>query len=151
MSSRKRKSPGCNLGGDVTRDGVRHNHSTASRGQDATDSAIIWHAGRVVGEVREENGERVFQKRVRGSVHLLRAPRAAAWDVTALHEAERLGATGVLIIDVETGREYRAPLATVWAKGWEFNRGHGRQWALRLEAFNRPEEPAQLSLFEGTA
>lgn len=150
MTRKKRSRPA------DTPDGRRQGAGTLVTSNDTTadpnsTTILIWHAGRVVGEVREENGERVFQKRVRASVHVLRSPRAIAWGVTALHEAERLGATGVLVIDVETGREYRAPLATVWAKGWEFDRGHGRQWALRLEAFNRAEEPAQLSLFEGTA
>lgn len=150
MSKQRKSRPAGSPDGRRRDAGTLVNHHSSTAGPNFT-TILVWHAGRVVGEVREENGARVFQKRVRGSVHFLRSPRAVAWDLTALHEAERLGATGVLVIDTETGREYRAPLSTVWAKGWAFDRGHGRQWALRLDIFNRPEEPAQLPLFGGMA
>lgn len=66
---------------------VRHlNSSTRAQRAKAADSALIWHAGRVVGEVTPA-GE--FQKRVRGSIHILQKPRAIAWDVDALREAEQ--------------------------------------------------------------
>lgn len=82
--SRSGRQPGAAV--TATRDSVRPQQCTPGRGTNATDSVIIWHGGRVIGEVTAA-GE--FQKRVRGSVHFLRSPRAVAWDIDALREAEQ--------------------------------------------------------------
>ncbi|WP_376793085.1 hypothetical protein [Thermoflexus sp.] len=95
--------------------------------------------GRPVGEVRDG----VFRKHVRASVHMLRRPPAWALDVESLADAERLGARVVEIVDVETGFRYRASVARIREKGFELDRGHGRQIALELEewAVEHPKQP----------
>lgn len=92
----------------------------------------------------------VFYKSVKGSKHFLRTPRAIAFDVSTLHDAEAAGAHHVEVTDMETGKTYRAAVSTIWAKGWEFNRGFGRQWGVPLAEWNRDNQEAgaaQLSLW----
>ena len=74
-----------------------------------------------------------FIKSVRGSVHMLKVPRGWACDVSALKEAERLGAKWLVIVDDETETRYRATLATFLRDGIPVNRGFGAQLALPLE------------------
>ena len=107
-------------------------------------STPIFVGARAVGHVAGDT----FYKRVRGSAHFLRTPRAIAFDESTLRDAERAGARYVEVTDAETGRVYRAPFSLIWAKGFTVNRGHGEQRALVLAEFNRPAEtPAQLPLF----
>jgi len=105
--------------------------------------------GRVVGEVRDG----VLRKTVRRSVHFLRYPRAIAWDLVTLEQAERLGATRCEVADAETGDTYSASLAAFWREGVRLNRGHGDQVALPLDrwAVARPGEAVgqQLALALG--
>lgn len=100
--------------------------------------------GRVIGEVVGD----VFHKRVRGSAHFLHTPRAIAFDFVSLDEAERAGARYAQVEDVETGKVYRAAIATIRARGFGVNRGHGRQVALPLSEWRLGDEPlaAQLVL-----
>jgi hypothetical protein len=106
--------------------------------------------GKVIGEVRN----RTFQKHIRGSVHLLREPRAVGFDISALRDAERAGADGIAIFDDETGNAYRATFRHFWRKSFSVRRGHGDQVAMRLSEFNKPDDaptpsnkPVQPSLF----
>jgi len=103
--------------------------------------------GRVVGVV--DGG--VFCKSVRGSIHQLRVPPAWCLDVGSLADAEAAGAVRVEIRDVESGCVYRADIALIRRRGFEFDRGHGVQVGLALALWDcqRPGEPAarQLCLF----
>ena len=74
----------------------------------------------------------VFHKNVIGSKHMLRRPPAWAFDLETLDQAEQAGARWVRVRDAETGREYEAAIAYIRAKGFDVNRGHGRQVALPL-------------------
>jgi len=74
----------------------------------------------------------VFHKNVIGSKHMLRKPPAWAFDISTLDQAEIAGARTVQIRDMESGREYVAPIATIRARGFLVTRGHGRQVALGL-------------------
>ena len=94
-------------------------------------------AGRVVGVVKEHE----LVKKVQQSKHLLRSPRGWAIDAYALSIARTLGAVGVRVEDTETGKTYRADLATIDAHGWPFDRGHGRQIALPLHYWQLQGEP----------
>jgi hypothetical protein len=85
-------------------------------------------AGRVVGVVKQHE----LVKKVQQSKHLLRSPRGWAIDAYALSIARTLGAVGVRVEDTETGKTYRADLATIDAHGWQFDRGHGEQIALPI-------------------
>jgi hypothetical protein len=101
--------------------------------------------GRVVGEVRGGT----FYKTARASVHFLRRPAGIALDLGSLADAEDAGARYVEIFDRETGRHYHAAISTIRARGFELDRGFGRQVALPLDAWARDAEPAgeQLALF----
>ncbi len=99
-------------------------------------------AGRIVGMVRDHE----LVKRVQESKHLLRSPRGWAIDAYALSVARTLGAVGVRIEDTETGKTYRADLATLDAHGWAFDRGHGRQIALPLHYWQVVGMPVQDAL-----
>jgi hypothetical protein len=100
--------------------------------------------GRVVGEVRGD----VFTKHIVGSKHMLRRPLAIALDLGSLADAEDAGARYVEIFDSETGRHYQAAVSTIRARGFELDRGFGRQVALLLSEWRRDAEPAgeQLAL-----
>lgn len=142
----KKKSPGCYPGS--TTDTALAAHITSDYSTSgAANSIPIFVNGSVIGQV---DGD-VFRKTIRGSVHMLRRPRAIAFDVSTLRDAEAAGARFVLVHDSDSGQDYRAPLSTVWAKGFRVSRGWGDQWALRVERFNEDEKPAQLRLFGGTA
>ena len=100
-------------------------------------------AGRIVGMVRDHE----LVKRVQESKHLLRSPRGWAIDAHALTVARTLGAIAVRIEDTETGKIYRADLATLDAHGWTFDRGYGRQIALPLHFWQLQGAPIQAALF----
>jgi hypothetical protein len=93
----------------------------------------------------------VFVKQVEASRHFLYKPRAIAFDVSTLHDAEAAGATRVEVTDTETGRAYASTMAEIWANGFRVSRGFGEQWALPIGQWRRPGEQAvqQLSLFGG--
>lgn len=80
--------------------------------------------------------------------HQLRHPPAWAIDQSILVQAERLGATLVVIRERGGDRLWAAPIATFWLHGIRIERGHGEQVALPL-AFWRVQqscEPQQLLL-----
>ena len=110
-------------------------------------STAIYVGRKVVGHV---NGSR-FMKRVEGSKHFLLKPRAIAFDVSTLHDAEAAGAIRVEVIDTETGRGYTSSVVEIWANGFRVNRGFGEQWAMLIGKWRLSGEKAvqQLSLFGG--
>ena len=106
-----------------------------------------------------------FYKTIVGSKHMLRSPRAIAFDLSTLDAAERAGASHVAVTDSETGKTYRAPIADIRRYGFPVARGHGRQVGLTLDRYsvdgetpeaaqrvaatNQERKEAQLSLFGG--
>lgn len=104
--------------------------------------------GRVIGQT--------WVKGVRGSVHMLKAPRGWAVDRGDLAVAESLGATCLEVCDLESGKVYRARLDMLRRKGLSLQRGCGAQVALPLGYWAVDGEPsdaepagaAQLGLFE---
>jgi hypothetical protein len=101
--------------------------------------------GKVVGEVSGD----IFTKRLRGSVHFLHYPPAISFDIASLREAEDAGARSVKVVDTESKRVYLSPISTIWTKGFEIDRGYGRQIALVIELWSRGDKQAdnQLSLW----
>lgn len=91
---------------------------------------------KIVGDVRGET----FYKNVLASKHFLRVPRAIAFDVSSLTDAESAGARFVEIRDAESGRVFRQSIATIRAKGFRVARGFGEQVALALEFWNRDND-----------
>jgi hypothetical protein len=98
--------------------------------------------GHVVGEVRGDT----FYKTVSGARHFLRQPAAIAFDVQSVKDAEAAGAGYLEVLNADNGKVYRAPMGTLWAKGFRLNRGYGEQLALALGEWNRGEVPEQLPL-----
>lgn len=136
----------------VSRSATMHNPQTP-----------IYCNGKPIGEVKGT----VFHKTITGSKHLLRQPRAIAFDRSTLTDAEAAGATTARIYDRETGTAYTATLDRIRSEGFKVARGYGNQWALALDKWsaNGQKPPAdvkaaatnqeigdlQLSLFGGAA
>lgn len=101
---------------------------------------------KIIGYVEHET----FYKNLIASKHFLRVPRAIAFDVASLNDAERAGARFVQITDTESGRVFRQSIATIRAKGFRVARGFGEQIALALDDFTRDDEPlvTQLNFLE---
>ena len=78
----------------------------------------------------------VFRKSISGSKHILRSPRAIAFDRSTLRDAERDGAVWVEVTDDETRTVYTARIADIWTHGFAVNRGYGDQIALALQRFS---------------
>ena len=97
----------------------------------------IWVGNRIVGDVEEEE----FIKKVNGSVHFLHRPPAIAFDILSLEKAKDAGATSVRVIDVETDKSYRAPISTIFSKGFRFNRGYGEQVGLEFQHWQSGDGP----------
>ncbi len=91
--------------------------------------APIYCNGKAIGKV--ECG--VFHKTITGSKHLLRRPKAIAFDVSTLRDATQAGATLARVYDRETGNAYTATLERIREKGAPLTRGYGQQWYLPLE------------------
>ena len=100
---------------------------------------------KVVGHVRHG----VFSKSIVGSKHLLREPRAIAFDVSSLEDAQNAGAQMVRVRDTETEITYQTAISTIWKRGFQFDRGWGEQIALPLDKWSQPGQPQQLPLFPG--
>jgi hypothetical protein len=106
-------------------------------------STPIFAGRQVIGLVEGDT----FRKNVRASVHQLRRPRAWAFDVDSLDQAERCGAKFAEIHDCETGRTWRASIATIRARGFRLSRGFGEQVGLLLDDFGKDDAPGfQLAL-----
>ncbi len=98
---------------------------------------LIFAGTQRVGRVRDG----VFYKNV-DERHLLRRPPAIAWDMRAWEQAKAAGAIRVCVCVRETGREYRADVTTVEARGFRFDRGWGQQIALPLTLFDGAKKDA---------
>ncbi|MFN8469337.1 MAG: hypothetical protein U0X20_27520 [Caldilineaceae bacterium] len=77
-----------------------------------------------------------FRKTITGTRHMLRTPRAIAFDRSTLDDAEKAGATHVSVTDCETGKVYCAPIADVRRYGFPVPRGHGNQIGLALDRYS---------------
>ena len=128
---------------------MRTNHTTND------ERAQVFCNGRVVGGIVVNT----FRKHLCGSQHFLRKPPSIAFDVSTLQDAERAGAVNVLVIDDETGTEYRASIARIWERGFDVGAraGTSKQVGLLLADFNcddatptpttpKPTQPALFNL-----
>jgi hypothetical protein len=83
---------------------------------------------KIVGKVVENE----FVKKVHSVKHFLHKPPAIAFDVGSLEQAQKLGATQVKIIDLDSGIVYKVTIELILEKGFRFNRGYGNQIGLTL-------------------
>ena len=123
--NRKRKADSFGLSA-TNEDGVgrRSTHSVPSNGRHKQEGVPIYNGkGIQIGHVVDG----VFYKRVRRSEHMLRKPPAWANDIDSLKQVERANGTFVVLDETEWGIRYSAPLARIWDRGREFNRGFGDQ------------------------
>jgi len=118
--------------------------SIVARSRKAGKPVPVSVGGRTVGRV----AGKVFYKSIRGSVHLLQKPRAIAFDLSTLRDAQAAGAVSVQVTDTESGAVYRAGIDLVFRDGFRLNRGHGDQQALPLDRWNRADLPQQATLFD---
>jgi hypothetical protein len=121
----------------------------------------IYVNGRVVGIVAGAT----FHKTITGSKHILRRPRAIAFERCTLRDAAAAGATCAAILDKETGSTYTISFETIHRYSFPVLRGHGDQVAVTLEHWsmngatpvvvakaaqtNKQRKELQLSLFGG--
>ncbi len=83
---------------------------------------------RPVGHVKGD----CFYKSIFGSRHMLRSPRAIAFDISSLKAAKQAGALRVQVTDKENKTIYRADIQRIFDNGFKINRGFGEQIALGL-------------------
>lgn len=81
---------------------------------------------KIVGEIWGDE----FQKYVHSSRHFLRVPPAIAFDVSVLSKAIKLGVERIKVVDLDTNQVFRTTMSLVKEKGFEIDRGYGRQIAL---------------------
>jgi hypothetical protein len=89
----------------------------------------IYIAQRVIGVVAGN----CFRKTISGSKHILRRPRAIAFDRCTLRDAAAAGATRIEVLDRETHTVYTIPFETIDRHSFPVLRGHGDQVAVTLE------------------
>lgn len=123
---------------------AHYNRDSVKR--NSRNSVPIYSSGLIVGIV--EDG--VFRKNITGSRHLLRKPLAIAVSNDALLQAENFGATRIVVFDRETQATYCSLIAHLRERGFEFDRGYGKQIALPLGewASRKPGDVMQLGLFK---
>lgn len=85
--------------------------------------------GRMVGDFFGDT----LIKHVSASRHMLRSPKAWAFDKHIIDQAKRAGLKYVEIHDRESGLIYKSNLDNFIWHGISFNRGFGAQIALKLE------------------
>jgi hypothetical protein len=136
----------------------QHSTSRTRRQPGRRQTGAIYVGARVVGHVTGDT----FHKTIMGSKHMLRQPKAIAFDASTLADAEAAGAAYCEVHDGESGHNYRTTIAHIRAKGFSLSRGFGVQIALVLAQWTvdgRPpaappppaERPQQLALFGGGA
>jgi len=98
---------------------------------------------------------RTFRKTIKGSKHLLRSPRAIAIDAEAYDHEIALNCQYIEICDTESRTLYQSTVVDFDRYKGELNRGHGRQYYLRLSRWQitnlSSHTPRQLPLDLGVA
>ena len=104
---------------------VRKGFDTASQTHYSTEIRV---KDKVVGKVVGDE----FIKKIHSSTHFLRKPRAIAFDLDTLDQAQKLGAKRVKIYDLDFGLICSVSIELICEKGFIFNRGFGNQIGLTL-------------------
>ena len=75
----------------------------------------------------------ILVKKARESKHMLRSPKAWAFDRSIIETASRHGATGIRIEAGDTGAVFKVSMDMFLEKSFALQRGHNRQLALVLK------------------
>ncbi len=90
--------------------------------------AVYSQKGKIVGYVVDGVFERLFR-----SEHMLQKPQALAFDLVSLGQIQALNVKTLRLTNTETGKVYSVFLSVFLERSFEFDRGFGKQRALRLE------------------
>tara|TARA_Y100000310_G_scaffold87215_1_gene84048 strand:- start:57 stop:947 length:891 start_codon:yes stop_codon:yes gene_type:complete len=104
------------------------------------DGRLVYTAsGRKMGVVSRGT----FTKFIKGSEHLLRKPPAIAYDSLPFDTAIKNSCKNLVVVDVETGEEYRTTVAEFISSKFSINRGFGEQYALSLSMWEKGLHPEE--------
>jgi hypothetical protein len=115
------------VGKDNNQKGFFIMHQTPTRRN--SNLSPIYIAQRVIGSVIGDT----FHKTISATKHVLRRPKAIAFDRCTLRDAAAAGATCAAILDRETGTTYTISFETIDRHSFPVLRGHGDQVAVTLE------------------
>ena len=96
----------------------------------STTKTLVYDNGRPVGQVL--NG--VYVRNLK-TAHILREPPAIAFSLASLESAKSLGLRSFRVTNIETGAVYVISREDFEAHKFLVDRGFGRQYAVRLEAW----------------
>ena len=84
----------------------------------------------------------ILVKKARESKHMLRSPKAWAFDRSIIETASRHGATGIRIEAGDTGAVFKVSMERFLKKAFPLQRGHNSQLALVLKFWDtdRPDD-----------
>ena len=125
---------------------VRHSYhkSMASKSiprKKEEGKTIIGSNGKVVGTVIKDT----LHKRVNSSKHFPRKPPAIAFDKDCIEKAKELGATKIMVHDIDTKKRFMANYKEFEENSIKLNRGFGEQLALPISMWS-VLDPNQLAL-----
>jgi len=101
-----------------------------AKGRYKMNTKLRCDSGRVVASF--DSNRKILVRRLKGSLHLLRSPRAICFDSSIIAQAEIMGCKSISVLDVETDVTYSVPFAEFLAKAVPLDRGYGRQLCLPL-------------------
>lgn len=89
----------------------------------------------------------VLRKNFDASRHMLRKPKAIAWEAAIIDQALAAGAHAIEVTDRETGDKYKMTMPEFRRLCFTVDRGFGRQLAVELRHWtkNGAHEPVQLA------
>ena len=113
------------------------------KSKEIVQHAVYSTTGNVIGVVIDDT----FHKRVNSSKHFLRKPPAIAFDERSILDAEKLGASKLMVHDKDTKRRYTASYKEFKSNAFKVDRGFGKQEALAI-AYWRVLDPKQMTMFK---
>lgn len=124
-----------------------HN-TTGGAARQSPARQVLWAGSKHTASIDPDG---VLRKTAR-SRHMLRTPRAWAFDEAHIAAAQRTGVLRVEVFDTDTQTTYRAAVADFETFGIRLDRGYGPQIALPLARWQTSgaddaRQPAQLALF----
>lgn len=88
---------------------------------------------------------RTLQKGIDFTKHIVRQPRAIAFDADVLAQAEKLGAQHIQVKDITTNDIWTITFADFRCYQFSVNRGFGLQYATEFGRWQRNGQPSELA------